>query len=586
MMFAHSSFAADAGIPTKRELKEAAKAFRRGAEFMQKERVADALPHFELAAQLAPTRREYLVSREAARQQLVFEHVRKGDAALAAGARMLAASEFSRAIALDANHGYALSRLQEATAAPAPAPAPALRLVAQFDEVELQPQPDKAEFRIRGDSRALFEAIAKRFGVSVEFDDSFQSRRVRFEVDGVDFQTAMAVASKMTRTFWVPLNEKRMLVVADNQQNRQQFERMSLRTFHLAEVTSPQELTEAANLLRTIFDFRLVSPNPSRNLLTVRAPKPMLDAATRVLESLRNPRPQIMLELKAYEVNHSALRSLGVDLPLQFRIFHVNTELRNLSGSTPNLQDLINRLIAAGGLNQADLSQLAGLLAQLQGSPNSLIGQPIATFGGGQSRFGVVVPGLTARAEFNQSWLRSSQSVMIRAGENEAATFRNGVRYPVLNATFAPLQNTRELQQSVRTGAFQTAFPSFTYEELGITVKATPRVNGTESVTLRLELQVKALGGISFNAVPVITNREYNGTVTLKEGHAAVLMGSLNVSEQRSMRGVPGFGSIPLLNRLTGSENAQSSDSQLLIVVIPHIIRAPEGRGVEEWIAR
>ena len=205
---------------------------------------------------------------------------------------------------------------------------------------------------------------------------------MRFDLEDADFSTAMRLAEQMSKIFWTPLSASEMLVAADNAENRRQFERMSERTFYLSEAASGKELTELAGLLRTLFEARFVSLQPEARSLQIRAPKPVLDAVTRFLDGLADGRPQVEMNVEVLEVSRTARRDIGTTLPLQFTVFNIPAAALALA-SNPNIQDLINQLIQSGGINQAGSQAVAALLAQLQASPNSLLGQPIATFGGG-----------------------------------------------------------------------------------------------------------------------------------------------------------------------------------------------------------
>ena len=114
----------------------------------------------------------------------------------------------------------------------------------------------------------------------------------------------------------------------------------------------------------------------------VRAPRNILDAATRLLEGLGDSRPQVMLDVHVYEITNSLTRNMGLQIPNNFQLFNIPVgALAALGGQ--NIQGLINQLISSGGINQANSQALSGLLAQLQGQQNSIFSQPLATFGGG-----------------------------------------------------------------------------------------------------------------------------------------------------------------------------------------------------------
>jgi len=50
----------------------------------------------------------------------------------------------------------------------------------------------------------------------VIFDDSFPSRRIRFDLDNADFATALAAVSAATKTFSVALDDKVLFACVDN----------------------------------------------------------------------------------------------------------------------------------------------------------------------------------------------------------------------------------------------------------------------------------------------------------------------------------------------------------------------------------
>ena len=101
-------------------------------------------------------------------------------------------------------------------------------------------------------------------------------------------------------------------------QNHRQFDRMALRTFYLPGLSSAQELTDVVNLLRNLFEIRLVTPQPQASTIIVRAPRNILDAATRLLEGYGDSRPQVMLDVHVYEITNSLTRNMGLQIPNTF----------------------------------------------------------------------------------------------------------------------------------------------------------------------------------------------------------------------------------------------------------------------------
>lgn len=571
-------------VPTKNELKKARKEFERGQK-LQKSDPEGALERFTAAARLAPRNAEYATAREVLRQQLVFRHIQQGRLYASAQRTSDAVAEFRKALELDSGNEYAKQQLRNAADAPLP-PAPTWLEESEEDDLTLHPKPGRQNFHFMGDTRAAFTNIATAFGIKVTLDESVSVKQLRVDMDNATFAQAMGAVAAMTKTFWAPISSREVLIASETSAKHKELDRMMLRTFYLPEATTAQELNDIVNLLRTVFEIRFVTLSPTQSTITVRAPAQIMQAATSFLQSLAAGRPQVMLDLELYEVNRQMLQSIGVQLPLQYKIFNIPAAA--LAGlGNQNIQQLINQLIAGGGINQANFSSLSALLAQLQNQQNSLFSTPVATFGGGTTLMGIQVPPATANFSRNESRVYTLEKVSMRAAHGEAATLRIGERYPIINASFAPVFNTPQIANILGNNSFIAPFPSFSYEDLGVTFKAKPLVHGTEDVTLDLELELKTLTGQSFNGVPVIGNRSYKGTITVANNETAVMAGSLSVSDQRTLAGAPGFAHIPLLSTALDNRNTEHDEAELLIVITPHIIRAgPTGASMTIAIPR
>ncbi len=561
---------------TRQELKQARREFARGLKLQKAGKSDEAVDAFETAARLVPRNLEYATAREVMRQKAVYDHVQSGNALLLANKKVAATAEFRTALRLDPSNTFALGRLRDAAAVQVPLHSHEVRIVEDPGELRLNlPANRPQDFHLRGDTRTVYNGIASAFGVSARLDDSVPSRQLRFDLEGADFFTAMRVAGLMSKTFWTPLSAREFLVLPDNVQNRSQFQRMALRTLYISDVTSSQELTDVVNLLRTVFEIRYVTPQPATSTLVVRAPRSILDAATALLQSFDVSRPQVMLEFQVFEVSQSLARTVGVSIPLQWQTFTVGSAALELL-QQPNVQSLINQLIASGGINQANTTAISALLAQLQSqSQNPLLKQPFGTFGGGKTLTAIPFPPASAMFARNESFVSTLQHMTLRASHANPASMRIGTRYPILNATFAPIFNTSAIAQVLQNQSFVAPFPSFTYEDLGLIVKATPQI-GTRDVRLELSVEIKALGSQSFNGVPVISNRQYSGWLRIADGETGVIASVLTSSEQNTLTGLPGISHLPLFGTLTSSRDRQKTDDEILVLITPHVTRTRE----------
>src|SRR5439155_845522 len=129
------------------------------------------------------------------------------------------------------------------------------RVLADAGVVRVEPNPNHADFHYRGEGRGLLSQVASAFGITATIDDSVVSRQVRFDIQNVEFFTAMRAACAVTHTFWTPLEEKQILILIESPENHRQFDRLGLRTFYVPGISAPQELNDIVNLLRTVFEI-------------------------------------------------------------------------------------------------------------------------------------------------------------------------------------------------------------------------------------------------------------------------------------------------------------------------------------------
>ena len=573
-----------------KDLKAARQAFARGLKLEKSQNdklqsLDQAFYEFEEASRLVPQNVEYLTAREMTRQHLAGMHLERGNGDLLDGRQVEALAEFRTALNLDPQNEFAQQRILDALG-PVPAhTAGPPEVVVSSERLTAKPSKEHHDIHYRGDSRGLLTAVAASYGLTVVFDDNFPSRRVRFDLENADFATAIQAASAVTKSFSVAVEDTVLFACAETPENHRLYDRMGLRSFYISGGT-PQDLNELMNTLRTLFEFRFVSLNAASSTITLRGPQAALEAATKFLGQLNGPKPEVMLDLKVFQVSHTYMRNIGLHVPNNFNLFNIPAAALGALGGQ-NIQDLINQLIASGGINQAGNQSIAALLAQLQGQQNSIFSQPLATFGGGLTLMGLSLDQLAAALSMNESSVRSLDHVHLRASQEKEATFKLGSRYPILNASFAPIYNNPAISKAIGNQSFTSAFPSVNYEDIGLTLKAKPLVHNNSDVALELEVQFRTLGSTNVNGIPVILNREYKGGILLKEGEPAVVAGMITTSDQKSLSGLPAFSRIPGLGALTSQKSKQEEEDELLILITPYVVRGPERTEAPEiWMGK
>lgn len=198
---------------------------------------------------------------------------------------------------------------------------------------------------------------------------------------------------------------------------------------------------------------------------------------------------------------------------------------------------------------------------------------------------GLSLDHLTAQLSLNESSVRSLESMTMRAGQGSDATFHLGERFPILNASYAPIYNSPQIAQVLGNQSYVAPFPSVSYEDLGLHVKVKPAIHGDGTVTLQLEMQIRSLTGQADNGVPVISNREYKGSIRVKDGEPTFIAGQVSRTDTLSMSGIPGLGAIPGLNQAMVSNSKQENEDELMIAITPHVVSNFVRSTPEIWVS-
>lgn len=571
---------------TKQDLKDARKQYAIGIKLEQQKRLEDAFEQFDEASRMVPQNIKFLEAREIVKAQLVFRHVEQGNLLLARSSRPEAAAEFRAALELDPGNQFAQQQLAEATRPRDADIVPILPpQLADAGEIHLEPKADRASFHYRGDARGLYTELANAFGLKVEFDDSVQNRQVRFFVDNVDFQTALNLATRVTKSMYAALDAHQLFIAADNPENHRQFDHMSLRTLTLPPHSTPQEVNDLITTLRNMLDIRFINSGQTADTVEVRGSQEAVAGCATLLAQLSNEKPQVMLDIQVFQISHNFTRNIGMHIPQTFNLYNIPAAaLAGLGGQ--NIQQLINQLISSGGINQAGSTALSGLLAQLgSGGQSGIFSQPLATFGGGLTFSGLSLDQLSAALSVNESWAKSLSTATMRATQGNDTTFHIGERYPIQNASYAPIYNSPQISQVLGNQSYVPPFPSVSYEDLGLNIKIKPVIHHA-SVSLSLELQVRSLTGASANGVPVIANQEYKGSITVQDGEPAVVAGEVSQTDTYSMTGIPGLGAVPVMNLIMANNTKEEDSDELLISIVPHIVANTIRTAPEIWVSR
>ena len=579
--------------PTVRQIHDADDAYLAGARLLDRGDLRDAEAQFAKAARLNPNNSEYLQATTLAREHRVTELVQQAGKARLLGQNEKAQSLLAEARQLDPDNSIVTQH--DNPAAPSAAFHPEIQ--ASIDPsstpwiqqapaiagpITLLPNPGIQTFEIRGDSQQTISQALSRYGIRAVFDDSVKHQNLRFDLDDVSYAQASEILFEMAHVFAVPLDPHSVLVADDTAENRQKFERQLEETIYVPGST-PEQMKELGSIVQSVFDVKQVTVQNNAGSLALRAPEDTLSAINLTLADLIDGGAEVLLDLKIYTVDRTRQHNIGAQLPQQIGIYNVESAARELVQAN---QDLVNQAIARG-LIPPDASNITIALALISSGlvQSSLLTNTIGFFGGGLTQTGSTTnSSATFNFALNSSDTRALDTIQLRVGDHQTGNFRSGTRYPITTSTYtsglagsgaalAGVTINGVSAASLVNQATSVTIPQIQYEDLGLTLKATPTVQKSGLISLKLDLKVEALAGGALNNIPVLANRQYVSDVTVSDGETALLASTLSRSESAAISGIPGLGELPGFQTATAVKDTETDSSELVLLITPHVVR-------------
>jgi pilus assembly protein CpaC len=270
----------------------------------------------------------------------------------------------------------------------------------------------------------------------------------------------------------------------------------------------------------------------------------LVGGAEKVVNSITiRGRDQVMLKVTVAEVARSIIKQLGIDLTANM---NYGTAVVNFTNSNP--------FTALG-------RSLAGNSVGLGAGPTTL------------NAAGVPVPSVTAtiRAMESAGVIRTLAEPNLTAISGESATFIAGGEFPVpAGYSCDPVTHVCNTQIS--------------FKKFGISLNFTPVVLTEGRISLRVMTEVSELSNDnSFTlvqsagnalTVPSIRTRRAETTLEIPSGGAMAMAGLIQEQTKAAVNGLPGLAQLPILGTLFRSRDFVNSQTELMVLVTPYIVRA------------
>ena len=526
-----------------------------GARAFREAREEETLQHWDLAVlkysralDLDPENSRYKVALQRARIKASQFHFDKGKIYRSSGRPELAAVELEQAVLLDPTNQYAEVELRRARE-------DATRLAAErAGETQLETfkrrargsrarppmlepssdRPISLNFPQPKPIKQIYQSLASAAGINVIFDPLLKDDNVSVVLTNIDFKKALETLMRQENHFYKIIDEKTILIAADNPQNRKTYEDLVIRTFYL----SNADANEVANSLRALLQSVRIHANKADNSITLRDTADKVAIAERIIEQNDKQLAEIVVDVELLQIDTTKIQDIGLLL-----------EPYSSKAAAP----------APGGKTDFGVDVPPGRFTWDQLKEISV------------RSFGFTIPSVTYNFIKNNTDAELLAKPQLRISEGQKAQLTIGQRRPVATTVFQ--------SQVGQPGGQTSPFTSFQYIDVGIKIEVEPRVHHNKEVTLKMIIEVSNVAGSvgsSESPQPIIATRTISSNIRLKDGETNFLAGLIRTDKNITKDKIPFLGDIPILGRLFSKTRTEDVTSDLILTLTPHIIRIPD----------
>jgi general secretion pathway protein D len=599
-------------VPVSARTRKGDKLLAEGKAAEAKGEADKALQLYEAALAEDPTDPAYLLNTRRMRFLAAEKHVKDGQKIRADGHLSDALIEFQRAYATDPSSSLAQQEIRrtkemiererrKAAGQPdqpdQPPPNPGLtpaesaqrlqteRIDSLQNVPELRPlNPKPIDLKMNGQKpRVLFETVGKIAGINVLFDPEYEqqnaTRPQSLDLTGSTLQQALDYISLLTKSYWKPLSSNAIFVTIDNPTKRRDFEEQVVRVFYLKNIVQTTELQELLTTLRTVTDIQKIYQYTSQSALIVRCAADKMLLAEKIIDDLDKPRNEVVVDVVVMEVTSDALRNLATQLApggINSAINFNPTRAKILgNGSTSSTAATTTTTTGTTTGTTGTTTGTTGTTGTTTGTTPTGTAIPLSNVGKISSGdFSITgIPGALIEATMSDSGTRVLQTPQLRSVDQVKASLHIGDKVPTASGSFGSSTG------SVGVGISPLVQTQFTYIETGVNMDMTPKVHDANQVSIHVEIDIsqvttyRDVGGI---LQPVISQRKISQDIRTQDGEVNLIGGLIQQQESSTRNGTPGLSNIPLLGRLFTGLQTEKVRDDLVIVLIPHIIRSPD----------
>ncbi len=375
--------------------------------------------------------------------------------------------------------------------------------------------------------------------------ENLVSRPYSIDVQDLSLEEAFNQVLSNNNLAFKVVNPRTIVVFQDTPTEHQKYDDLYTQVFYLSNV-EPADMIQIIMQTTTSTNASArptCAPQKSTTAITCRSTGPIINLIDRLVKANDKPKAEVLIEVEVLEVDRTRAKQLGLDLQQYALGFTFSPEVAppNTSGTfPPATPPPFNLNTISGGMSAND--------------------------------FYVTVPTALVRLLESDSHTRTLAKPSVRGAEGSVITMNLGDQVPVLNSVI-PATTTG-------AGIIQSPVTSFTYKNIGVNLTITPRVTFDDEIILNpLTIENSAIGQtINVGGTPLqsFTDRIVTTALRLRDGESNLMAGLLRERNDTIDTGLVGLARIPILRNIFGNTNQTNEQSDIVIVITPHIVRSHE----------
>lgn len=401
-------------------------------------------------------------------------------------------------------------------------------------------------------SRVIYESIGKLAGINVLFDpagiDTLGSTTRNFNLDLLDstLEEALQYVALVTHTFWKPISRNAIFVTQESEPKRQEYQDEVVKVFYIQNASTANEFTEIFNGVRIGAKLSTgIFQVASQNAIIARGTQDTMALVEKLVHDLDRPKAEVLVDVRVWEVSRSKTSTLGAAL-----------QSSTLLSMTPGT----STTSSSGTTTTTGSSILASQIGKLS-----------------INNFSLALPSAIAQAIASDSNTRLLDNPQVRVTDGGKGSLKIGQKIPYVSGS---------LNSAVATpGSIPYATTQFQQIDVGVNIDVQPHVNGPRDISMHIKVEISSVVNtttIAGVAQPIIGQKINEADVRMKDGEYSLLGGLSSDSDTVGISGLPGFSAVPVLGYLFGTRTKDREKDDIVIALVPHIIRA---QAIDEQLA-